>query len=180
MSPIEAIEAYIQAKDGNQPLLMKRAFADDAELEMVVDTDAISFPSTATGVEAITDILIRRFAIDFENVVTFCLSRPGPANEKHFNCHWLVGMSAKTDGAIRVGCGRYGWHFNSGRVSKLVINIDLMNTFPESDFDAIMNWLSGIPYPWCKSSDAHRGIPALDGLAVIGAYLAAIDVEDRG
>jgi hypothetical protein len=51
-------------KDGNRPLLMKRAFADDAELEMVVRTDAISFPSSAKGQSAIEDIFVRRFGME--------------------------------------------------------------------------------------------------------------------
>ena len=49
----EAVTAYILAKDGNRPFLMRRAFAEDAALEMVVKTDAISFPSSAKGVSAI-------------------------------------------------------------------------------------------------------------------------------
>ena len=179
MSPAEAIETYIQAKDGNRPLLMRQAFAADAELEMVVKTDAISFPSSANGLEAIAEILVRRFAIDFENVYTFCLQRPGPAQDKHFHCNWLVGMSARSDGAIRVGCGRYDWSFESGRVRKLVINIDVMNAFPKSDFDMIMGWLRAIPYPWCTSAETLRGIPELEGLAAIASYLDAADAYEQ-
>ena len=41
-SPIEAISTYFHAKDGNRPHLMRRAFAEKAQLEMVVNTDAIS------------------------------------------------------------------------------------------------------------------------------------------
>ena len=106
-SPFDAVSTYFFAKDGNCPHLMRRAFADDAELEMVVKTDAISFPEAATGVDAIENILGRRFADDFENVYTFGLTRPTAANRHHFPCHWLVGMSAKKNGPIRVGCGRY-------------------------------------------------------------------------
>ncbi|MDH8318903.1 hypothetical protein QIG98_27885, partial [Klebsiella pneumoniae] len=68
------------AKDGNRPFLMQRAFDANAELEMVVKTDAISFPSTARGVKAIADVLVHRFGIDYENVYTVCLSRPSDAD----------------------------------------------------------------------------------------------------
>jgi hypothetical protein len=54
------------AKDGNRPFLMRRAFAEHAELEMVVKTDAISFPSSARGMNAIEEILVRRFGVDYE------------------------------------------------------------------------------------------------------------------
>jgi len=43
-TPSNAVRNYILAKDGNRPFLMRQAFAEDAELEMVVNTDAISFP----------------------------------------------------------------------------------------------------------------------------------------
>ena len=56
-TPSDAVSTYILAKDGNRPFLMRPVFAEDAELEMVVKTDAISFPSSAKGVSAIEDIL---------------------------------------------------------------------------------------------------------------------------
>ena len=86
-SPFDAVTTYFLAKDGNRPFLMRRAFAEDVELQMVVKTDAISFPESAKGVAAIEDILGRRFATDFENVYTFCLERPSAAHRRHFPCH---------------------------------------------------------------------------------------------
>lgn len=174
MTPTEAIETYIRAKDGNRPFLMKHALADDVELAMVVRTDAISFPSSANGRDAITDILVRRFAADNENIFTFCLSRPAPADESHFRCHWLVGMSAKSNGGPRVGCGRYDWQFERGRVTKLAIDIETMSIFSDSDLEPIMAWLSAIPYPWCTPADALRGIPPLSGLAAVRSSLSAL------
>ena len=173
-TPSEAVSTYIFAKDGNRPFLMKRAFAEDAELEMVMKTDAISFPSSANGLSAVEDILIRRFGIDYENVYTFCLSRPSDANRHHFACHWLVGMSAKIGGMVRVGCGRYDWHFASADaclVERLVISIEVMKIFPATELAATMNWLSGLPYPWCTADEAVKGMPAAEGFADIEAYL---------
>lgn len=172
ITPADAVETYILAKDGNRPFLMQRAFADDARLEMVVKTDAISFPSAARGVKAIADILVHRFGIDYENVYTFCLSRPSDTERRQFACHWLVGMSAKSDGQVRVGCGRYDWTFGpDGRVEKLVIAIEAMNTFPASELAATMDWLSGLPYPWCAPGDVLDGMPKAAGFAAIEAYV---------
>jgi len=112
-SPYEAVSTYFCAKDGNRPFLMRRVFAEDVQLEMIVKTEAISFPNWANGLAAIEEILSRRFANDFENVYTFCLARPTEANRRHFPCHWLVGMSARNNGAIQVGSGRYDWYFSS-------------------------------------------------------------------
>jgi hypothetical protein len=176
-TPSDAVRRYILAKDGNRPFLMRHAFAEDAELEMVVKTDAISFPSSAKGLSAIEDILVRRFGVDYENIYTFCLSQPSEANRRHFPCHWLVGMSARNGGQIRIGCGRYDWYFGPDavcRVEKLVIAIDLMKIFPASDLAASMNWLTGLPYPWCSPDKAVSALPAIEGLAEIEAYLKKV------
>jgi hypothetical protein len=176
-SPSDAVSTYIRAKDGNRPFLMRLAFAADSELETVVKTDAISFPSSASGLSTIEDVLVRRFNIDYENIHTFCLSRPSEYDRRHFACHWLVGMSAKRDGQLRVGCGRYDWYFaadRSGLVEKLVITIDVMNTFPATEIAATMNWLSGLPYPWCTPDNAIKAMPEIAGLAAIETYLRQV------
>jgi hypothetical protein len=176
-SPSDAVSTYICAKDGNRPFLMRRAFADDAELEVVVKTDAISFPSSAKGASAIEDIVVRRFALDYENVYTFCLSQPSEANRRHFPCHWLVGMSARSNGQIRIGCGRYDWYFGPSEkclAEKLIIAIDVMKILPATELAASMNWLSSLPYPWCSPDEAGRAVPAIEGLAEIKTYLTKV------
>lgn len=176
-SPIDAVSTYVFAKDGNRPYLMRRVFAEGAELEMVVKTDAISFPDSAKGVDEIEDIVGRRLARDFENLYTFCLSRPSAANRHHFPCHWLVGMAAKNHGPIRVGCGRYDWYFAADGpclVERLIITIDVMQIFPAIELDAIMSWLSKLPYPWCPPDEAVGGMPRIEGLATIVRYLKEV------
>jgi hypothetical protein len=176
-APSDAVSTYIFAKDGNRPVLMRRAFAEDAELEMVVKTDAISFPSSAKGLSEIEDILVRRFSFDNENVYTFCLSQPSLANRRHFPCHWLVGMSARNDGQVRVGCGRYDWYFRSNKechVERLVVTIDVMKILPAADLTASMNWLSSLPYPWCAPAEAIRDMPVIEGFAEIETYLKQV------
>jgi hypothetical protein len=174
-TPAEAVSTYIFAKDGNRPFLMKQAFAENVELEMVVKADAISFPSTASGLKAVEDTLVRRFGVDYDNIYTFCLSQPPEAVNSRFQCHWLVGMSARATGQIRVGCGGYDWHFNDdGKVGKLVINIDVMKVLSGSDLDAVMAWLSSLPYPWCSSSQALKAFPASDDLSDIVDYLKQV------
>jgi len=174
-TPAEAVRTYILAKDGNRPFLMQEAFASDARLETVVKTDVISFPSTAEGLSALEDILVRRFCVDYENIFTFCLSEPSVADSARFQCHWLVGMSVKNTGQLRVGCGRYDWHFDgAGKVRKLAIIIDVMKVLPRSELDAAMCWLSSLPYPWCRPGEAANLIPAHEDLADIVAYLKQV------
>jgi hypothetical protein len=171
----EAIRTYILAKDSNRPQLMKDAFAGDCELETVVKTDAISFPSSAKGWEEITRVLVTNFGDQYENVRTFCLSRPDSDYLRHFRCNWLVGMSAKQGGAVRVGCGHYNWHFGSDddrRVKKLVIDIEVMCVLPVQTSEPIMQWLAALPYPWCSNIQACESIPAIDALRPIERFLA--------
>lgn len=175
-TPFDAVSNYFYAKDGNRPFLMRRAFTADVELEMVVKTEAISFPSAAKGLTEIEDVLCRRFANDMENVFTFCLSQPTGADRHHFPCHWLVGMSAKNDGPIRVGSGRYDWYFTPDAqclVRRLIITIDVMQIFPASSIGPIMEWLTALPYPWCAAQKAVEDMPKIDGMAIIEHYIKA-------
>ena len=173
-SPIEAVSTYFHAKDGNRPHLMRHAFAEDARLEMIVKTDAISFPATTSGLAAIEDVLVRRFAADYENVYTFGLAKPTESDRHRFSCPWLVAMSVRSDGAIRVGSGLYDWHFSSDArclAEKLVITIDVMKVLPAKELDAIMGWASALPYPWCRPDEVLAGMPRVEGLAPVESYL---------
>ncbi|MBR1132443.1 hypothetical protein [Bradyrhizobium iriomotense] len=171
----DAISTYILAKDGNRPQLMTRAFADDCELEMIVKTDAISFPSAAKGLDQVTQVLVTGFGEQYENVRTFCLSRPGADHLPHLRCDWLVGMSARQGGAVRVGCGRYDWHFGSGdgRVTKLVIEIEAMYLLPAETSESVMRWLAALPYPWCAGVQASAAVPDIDALQPIAHFLVS-------
>jgi hypothetical protein len=176
-SPLDAVTTYFLAKDGNRPFLIRRAFAEDAKLRMVVNTDAVVFPELAKGLAAIEDILGRRFANDFENVYTFCHDRPSAAHRRHFPGRWLVGMSANGNGPIRIGCGRYDWYFGrDGRclVEQLVIAINEMQILPAAELEGAMGWLTGLPYPWCTPEEALGAMPSIQALAAIRPHLGQV------
>jgi hypothetical protein len=177
VSPFEAVSTYFYAKDGNRPFLMRRAFAADVQLQMIVNTEAISFPSSADGVAAVEEILSRRFAEDFENVYTFCLAQPTDANRHHFPCHWLVGMSGRNNGPIRIGSGRYDWYFTSDEkclVKKLIITIDVMQIFPPQELDRIMVWITSLPYPWCTPDMSLDSMPRIEGMETVRKYVKSV------
>ena len=161
-SPSDCIRAYIRGKDGNRPHLLSGAFAPTAAVEMIIKTPAISFPSVVTGLDAIADVLVRRFGLTYENVYTFCLSSQ-PSDDSHtFSCDWLVAMSEKEGGAVRVGSGRYDWFFAPGGrrlVEKLVITIDVMQKLNRDCLRPVMDWVTAIPYPWCPADVAVRRAP---------------------
>ena len=97
--------------------------------------------------------------------------RPGlsspPQAEASFSCPWLVGMSAKDGGAVRVGCGLYHWSFRprSPRLAiRLEIVIELMQLLPADTMPAVTSWLFALPYPWCAVQAAFANAPRLDEL----------------
>lgn len=171
----ELVTLYLHAKDENRPHLMARAFAPQATLEMLVKTDLIAFPAKVQGLDAITDVLVRQFGRTCENVYTFCLwnehrhDAPG-----RLSCDWMVGMSLKDGGELRVGCGRYDWKFQSTppyRVEGLRITIERMQLLESHQVQPVMGWLSGLPYPWCAAEFAAERAPALEALAPMLRYI---------
>jgi hypothetical protein len=154
---------------------MRRAFAPDATLKMIVKTGAISFPPLSKGIDSITEVLVRRFAQSYENVLTFCLEDPPPADAESFSCNWMVGMSERESGAVRVGYGLYDWLFEAPKffpARELTITIEFMQILPEENLEPIMNWLSGLPYPWCPAQTAVARAPEVEGLKLILDYIA--------
>jgi len=171
----EVISNYIVAKDCNRPWLMRRSFRQGAHLEMVVKTDAISFPSDATGIVAITDTLVKQFSRENENVYTFCLTTAPEGYDREFSCDWLVGMSRRDNGDVRVGCGRYNWRFDDRPqilASNLKITIEVMAVLAQEHLDPIMDWLSELNYPWCPVDIATRGMPVFDELRPVSHFLS--------
>jgi len=84
-------------------------------------------------------------------------------------------MSEKESGAVRVGCGRYDWLFRTDEsflVRELTITIECMQILPPRDLDPIMDWLSGLPYPWCPVQTAVASAPKVEGLEVIVDYIS--------
>ena len=161
---------YFHAKDENRPWYMSRAFAPEAVLTMSVRTQAIAFPPESRGVQAIADTLVRRFGQTYDNVYTFYLSRPADgAVLDAYRCDWIVAMTEKTTGQARVGCGVYDWTFRREPhlAESLTITIETMLTLPATDADAILDWITGLPYPWTDAQRVVATAPAIEELAPV-------------
>lgn len=181
-TPSAAITAYLHAKDGNRPHLLAQAFTDDALLQMTVHTGAISFPPVSRGREAVAELLVRRFGQSYENVYTFCLASPPEVNSEVFRCDWLVAMTEKDSRAVRVGCGRYDWCFSppSCLAESLSITIETMQTLPAPHTDEVMDWVAGLPYPWCPAGTAQQGAPDIPQLAPVLGYIGREQAAGSG
>lgn len=168
------ISTYILAKDTNRPWLMQAAFDERAMLTIDVKTGTIAFPSVATGLDEITETLVRRFTSENENIYTFCLTEAPNIDAPQFNCNWLVGMTRKDTGEIRVGCGQYEWTiFNQPEplAGMLKITIEVMELLGQQHVQSIMHWLSDLPYPWCPTETALQNIPLLKEIAPVTDFL---------
>ena len=174
--PAEIISCYLQAKDCNRPWMMQKVFKESACLQMENASGAISFPSDAVGVDEISRILVRQFALENENVYTVCLSAAPVGRTEHFNCDWLVAMSRRDTGEVRVGSGQYSWAFEPAPhilANYLKISIEVMVLLAEEHSESVMVWMSGLSHPWCSVSAAHADIPDLHDLKPISDFLNA-------
>lgn len=165
---------YFHAKDENRPHYMARAFAPDAVLKMALRTQAIAFPPESHGLAAITDTLVRKFGQTYDNVYTFYLARPEAGSRlPTYQCDWIVGMTEKATGNVRVGCGRYDWEFQAEpyRATHLVITIETMVSLPAHDMEAVFGWLLGLDYPWTNAARVVSSAPPLEALAPVVHYL---------
>lgn len=178
-SPDFLLSTYFRAKDENRPHLMASAFSESASLEMVLNTGTISFPPQSCGLAAIADVLVSRFAQTYENVYSFYLQRPAPTASS-FVCNWLVGMSEKASGAVRVGCGRYDWRFEQESpflVGGLTITVEAMQVLPSVNLRPVMAWLSKLPYPWCSARAALASAPSIVGLEPVLQYVSHVGAD---
>ncbi|OZI33445.1 hypothetical protein CEK29_21585 [Bordetella genomosp. 5] len=165
---------YFHAKDENRPHYMARTFAPNAQLDMRLNTQAIAFPPQARGLEAITDTLVRKFGQTYDNVYTFYLDRPADdARLERYSCDWFVGMTEKATGLVRVGAGRYDWEFQAEPylARRLTISIDTMEVLPIEHTEAVLSWLTTLPYPWTDAARVVSGAPPVEALAPVMHWL---------
>lgn len=173
------VSQYIQAKDNNKPHWMPQTFDDQATLTMAVKTSAIDFPAQTEGCSAISQLLVKDFNQNYENVYTLCLNDTITLQDNKLSCLWLVGMTDKQTGNIKVGCGRYDWEFSASqqpttevlRVTRLHIGLEQMEILPQIYSEDIFSWLSNSPYPWVSTTTILQDIPDLPELQPVQSYI---------
>jgi len=169
----QVLRSYFRAKDGNRPHLLEAVFSPGAELVVRNQSANIAFPTVTRGRAAIAEVLVRSFALAYENIYSFYLDRPGSA-VREFSCPWLVAMSERASGRPRVGCGTYAWSFDPQApclATRLVISIEAMEVLPASEAQAVFAWIGSLPYPWSSPRAALGGIPASELLLPVARFL---------
>ena len=173
LTPETVLRGYFHAKDENRPHLLENVFASNAELVIRNRSENIAFPAFTQGRAAIAKVLVQSFALSYENVYSFYLGRPTPG-VREFICPWLVGMSERSSGHIRVGCGTYEWSFEQHAphmAIRLVVTIEAMQVLPIAESAGVFEWLGALNYPWSSPEAALEGIPANDFLSPIAQIL---------
>jgi len=173
----DQIGRYIKGKDANKPHLFESVFSQDAVLKMMVQSDNISFPEEVNGLDAITKTLSSEFNLAYENIYTLCFLDTFKQSENLINCHWLVGMTSKETGEVKVGYGDYHWTFElegEHKVSKLIILIEDMLVLPKEQSSYILNWLESGTYPWAMTSATLETMPDIEGLSGAAEFLGKL------
>lgn len=153
------ITTYINAKDSNKPHLMNRLFSKDATLNMIVNSENISFPSKVTGLDNITVTLVEDFSMKFENVYTICLEDTIQRDDEKFFCQWLVVMNDKVTKESKVGIGEYVWIRKDSLITSLDIKIKEMSIVDAKYQNDVLDLVSSFPYPWANAhqiNDIHK------------------------
>jgi hypothetical protein len=173
-TPETVLRGYFHAKDENRPHLLEDVFASNAELVIRNQSANIAFPAVTRGRLAIGEVLVRNFALSYENIYSFYLGRPAPVVQE-FTCPWLVGMSERASGQVRVGCGTYEWAFESHSpqlASRLVIAIEAIEVLPPTESQRVFTWLRSLNYPWSSPQAALHGLPRNEALSPIAQFLS--------
>src|SRR5678816_4629492 len=97
-TPEAVLRGYFHAKDENRPHLLEDVFASGAEVVVRNQSANIAFPAVTRGRTAIAEVLVRSFALSYENIYSFYLDRPPAADAQEFTCSWLVGLSERASG----------------------------------------------------------------------------------
>jgi hypothetical protein len=157
-TPKELLEAYLRAKDLNQPALILHCYTRDAVVTYSIATDTISFPSRVLGADAIAQTLVRDFRKNFECCKTYyvCDSIAQGAEPIDF-MPWLVIMRQSLTTALRLGKGWYRWQFERDetriRVCAMHIHIERMDIVEDRDGKKLHALHAVLPYPWLRPAN---------------------------
>lgn len=162
---------YLVAKDNNKPHLMRKVFAEAAELRMQVASSNISFPPRVAGEAEITATLVQRFNESHQDIYTFCLPESLAEQQDCFACRWFVCMQDKNSGEIKIGAGGYRWYPDDRQIICLDIDIEQMQLCSAGLQGVIFDWAEQLPWPWCSAETALQTLPDLSELTSLRAFL---------
>lgn len=178
-TPKDLLEAYLRAKDLDQPSVIPECYAPEAVLSFSIATDQISFPKRVRGAYAIAQTLVGDFRRRFDCCKTWyvCDSLAAVGVEIDF-LPWLVVMREKSTSALRLGKGYYRWAFERGEsrmwVSAMHIHIERMDIIEDGNGEKREQLHAALPYPWLRPAVLSEAFASLQqqnpALAFLGDF----------
>jgi hypothetical protein len=161
---------YLHGKDQSRPHLLARAFAPDAVFvsRFEFDTD-FSDDTPREGLGTIIETF-RQLGAACENIYTVCASDSVRESPEGWRCKWLVTMTQRDDGRVRVAWGDYLWQLGGWgtRAKRLEVTMEEMQVLPADRADGFCDWMATHEGLWVESARMLEGCPAGrwgDGLA---------------
>jgi hypothetical protein len=151
----DLLEAYLRAKDLNQPSVIPDCYSPEAVLTFSIATDQISFPTRVRGAYAIAQTLVGDFGRRFDCCKTYyvCDALPSVGVDIDF-LPWLVIMRERSTTALRLGKGYYRWAFERSEsrmwVSAMHIHIERMDIIEDPAGEKREQLQTALPYPWLQ------------------------------
>ncbi|HEX9450763.1 MAG TPA: hypothetical protein VF934_05060 [Burkholderiales bacterium] len=154
-TPKSLLEAYLQAKDLDQPSVILDCYTPDAVLTYSIATDTIAFPAKVVGADAIAQTLVRDFRKSFDCCKTYYVCDSiTPVGQAVEFLPWLVIMRQISSTALRFGKGFYRWKFERDdsrmRVCAMHIHIERMDIIEDRDGKKRQELHAALPYPWLR------------------------------
>jgi hypothetical protein len=186
-TPRGLLEAYLQAKDLDQPSVILDCYTQDAVLTYSIATDTISFPARVLGADAIAQTLVRDFRKNFDCCKTYyvCDSIAQDGQRIDF-MPWLVIMKQISNRALRLGKGFYRWRFERDetrmRVCAMHIHIERMDIIEDRDGNKLHDLHAALPYPWLRPAMLKetfgRIMKQSPGYAFLDGFQVPVDRPD--
>jgi hypothetical protein len=179
------LECYIRAKDQNQPELIFDSFAAAAELTFEIATDAIDFPRSVTGAQAIAQTLVTDFGERFDRCRTYYVcTEPEVDADGVCTMPWLVAMRQKDNETLRLGKGTYRWRIarmpdGPDRIVGLHIAIERMDVIDDPGAVMLQTLQAWLTYPWLPLPELAQRIESFQAMYPESAFATAFRHPSR-
>ena len=176
LSPAQhhVLTKYLEAKDQQRPFLFGEVFTSEAMFQsrFAFETD-FNDERPVHGLDAIAGVF-QRMGSRVENIFTVYTPSSVRWDAGALSIDWLVGMSERESGKLRLAWGDYAWRFNPAgtRATELVVLMRQMIELPASAGSSINHWLAELPAPWCEAEQILESMPSFAGSEDLRAFFS--------
>jgi len=166
------LRAYLHAKDCGVPARFADAFTPDATFTSRFEFEtSFSDEEPRVGLAAIAETfgLLTKHC---DNITTLCTLDSVVTDGDTLRNKWIVAMTNRDSGCIRVAWGDYVWTMDpeAERARSLIVNMRHMAEMGPEHAEVVLVWLRALPAPWCDGQALVVDMPALLGLVNLREY----------